>query len=375
MSLRTTSYDATTRLCFFTWCCSLTTKRGLRNSLVQNLPTSSTQWPVSVGGHRTREGSGLLSGALRPGTHLLVLPELGLDGDGDLVVLQFPAVEQLLQEVAFSGLLADQVGGHGGGVRDAGLAEERGKREGTDDEGLGTENRRLYGETVPLNTWSQEKPEPTSVPGLASVTGGGAYLEGQQADERGEALRGHEADAVAGVAHAAEHRHHEQHDVGHDVHVQLLHHAWDASQGRYCEEGGGGGGQTRQRHVSNVRWIQANASMAPSCLVQSAMAASQGSTRSRKLLMVSSVAILLSTPTQRAAMWRTAVYGCCRQVNRWGRGLSSAAMAPAITSSTCSELTSSCAAASPRSSCSCLSGAANGHAGVRGRNIGERQKA
>lgn len=47
--------------------------------------------------------------------------------------------------------------------------------------------------------------------------------------------------------------------------------------------------------------------MAPSCLVQSSMAASQGRTRSRKLFMVSSMASLLKTPTQRAAMWRTAV--------------------------------------------------------------------
>lgn len=37
------------------------------------------------------------------------------------------------------------------------------------------------------------------------------------------------------------------------------------------------------------------------------MAASQGSTRSRKPFMVSSMAILLNTPTQRAAMCRTAV--------------------------------------------------------------------
>lgn len=69
--------------------------------------------------------------------------------------------------------------------------------------------------------------------------------------------------------------------------------------------------------------IQAKASMAPSCLVQSSIAAKQGNTHSRKLFMVSSVAILLSTPTQRAAMWRTAVYGCCRQVNKWGRCSSS----------------------------------------------------
>lgn len=39
--------------------------------------------------------------------------------------------------------------------------------------------------------------------------------------------------------------------------------------------------------------------------------------------MVSSMAILLNTPTQRAAMCRTAVYGCCRQVNRCGRCSSS----------------------------------------------------
>lgn len=70
---------------------------------------------------------------------------------------------------------------------------------------------------------------------------------------------------------------------------------------------------------ASVWRIQAKDSMAPSCLVQSSIAANQGSTRSRKLFMVSSVAILLSTPTHRAAMWRTAVYGCCRQVNRWGR--------------------------------------------------------
>lgn len=31
---------------------------------MQNLPTSSTQWPVSVGGHTTREGMGLQSAAL-----------------------------------------------------------------------------------------------------------------------------------------------------------------------------------------------------------------------------------------------------------------------------------------------------------------------
>lgn len=31
---------------------------------MQNLPTSSTQWPVSVGGHTTREGIGLQSAAL-----------------------------------------------------------------------------------------------------------------------------------------------------------------------------------------------------------------------------------------------------------------------------------------------------------------------
>lgn len=63
--------------------------------------------------------------------------------------------------------------------------------------------------------------------------------------------------------------------------------------------------------------------MAPSCLVQSSMAANQGRTRSRKLFIVSSMAILLNTPVQRAAMWRTAVYGCCKQVNRWGRCSSS----------------------------------------------------
>lgn len=113
--------------------------------------------------------------------------------------------------------------------------------------------------------------------------------------------------------------------------------------------------------------------MAPSCLVQSSMAANQGRTRSRKPLIVSSMAILLNAPMQRAAMCRTAVYGCCRQVNRCGRcsssyttrdrgggyftrrlgatvriqgrgftkGLSSADMAPVMTSSTCRELTSS----------------------------------
>lgn len=42
-------------------------------------------------------------------THLLVFPELSFDGHRDLVVLQLPAIEQLLQEVAFSGFLADQV--------------------------------------------------------------------------------------------------------------------------------------------------------------------------------------------------------------------------------------------------------------------------
>lgn len=64
--------------------------------------------------------------------------------------------------------------------------------------------------------------------------------------------------------------------------------------------------------------IQAMASMAPSCLVLSSIAPNQGSTCSRNTFMVSIVAILLSMPTQRAAMWRTAVYGCCRQVHRRG---------------------------------------------------------
>lgn len=64
--------------------------------------------------------------------------------------------------------------------------------------------------------------------------------------------------------------------------------------------------------------IQAMASMAPSCLVLSSIAPNQGSTCSRNTFMVSIVAILLSIPTQRAAMWRTAVYGCCRQVHRRG---------------------------------------------------------
>lgn len=62
---------------------------------------------------------------------------------------------------------------------------------------------------------------------------GCAYLQGQQADQRGETLSGHEANAVAGVAHPAQHRDHQQHNVGHDVHVQLLHDAWrHAGQGQ-----------------------------------------------------------------------------------------------------------------------------------------------
>lgn len=45
--------------------------------------------------------------------HLLVFPELSLDGHRDLVVLQFFTVQQLLQEVAFSSLLPDEVSRHG----------------------------------------------------------------------------------------------------------------------------------------------------------------------------------------------------------------------------------------------------------------------
>lgn len=48
--------------------------------------------------------------------HLLVLPELSLDGHRDLVVLQLFTVQQLLQEVAFSRLLSDEVSRHGWGV-------------------------------------------------------------------------------------------------------------------------------------------------------------------------------------------------------------------------------------------------------------------
>lgn len=129
--------------------------------------------------------------------------------------------------------------------------------------------------------------------------------------------------------------------------------------------------------------IQAMASMAPSCFVLSSIAPNQGSTCSRNTFMVSIVAILLSTPTPRAAMWRTAVYGCCRQVHRrgscsincryrdnrrlavisnvhavWSKTflkavrvhtteMSSWDMAPAVTSSTCREFTSSWAIESP----------------------------
>lgn len=56
-------------------------------------------------------------------THLLVFPELSLNGHRDLVVLQFFTVQQLLQEVAFSGLLPDEVGRHGWRVRYTGLTE------------------------------------------------------------------------------------------------------------------------------------------------------------------------------------------------------------------------------------------------------------
>lgn len=54
------------------------------------------------------------------------------------------------------------------------------------------------------------------------------YLKGQQANESSEALCSHEADAVTGVTHTAQHRYHQQNDVGHDVHIQLFHHTWRA---------------------------------------------------------------------------------------------------------------------------------------------------
>lgn len=56
--------------------------------------------------------------------------------------------------------------------------------------------------------------------------------------------------------------------------------------------------------------IHASASIAPSCLVLSSIAPNHGRTFSRKIFMVSMVAILLITPTQRAAMCLTAVLGC-----------------------------------------------------------------
>lgn len=60
--------------------------------------------------------------------------------------------------------------------------------------------------------------------------------------------------------------------------------------------------------------IHASASIAPSCLVLSSIAPSHGRTCSRKIFIVSMVAILLITPTQRAAMCLTAVLGCWRHM-------------------------------------------------------------
>lgn len=50
------------------------------------------------------------------------------------------------------------------------------------------------------------------------------HLQREQTYESGETLCGHEAHTVTRIAHAAQHRHHQQHDVGYNVHVQLLHH-------------------------------------------------------------------------------------------------------------------------------------------------------
>lgn len=65
--------------------------------------------------------------------------------------------------------------------------------------------------------------------------------------------------------------------------------------------------------------IHASASIAPSCLVLSSIAPNHGRTFSRKIFIVSMVAILLITPTQRAAMCLTAVLGCWRHIDRWGK--------------------------------------------------------
>lgn len=64
-----------------------------------------------------------------------------------------------------------------------------------------------------------------------------SYLKGQQADECSKALCGHETNAITGVTHTAQHWYYEQHNVGYNVHIQLLHDTWrDVGQGHYCTE-------------------------------------------------------------------------------------------------------------------------------------------
>ena len=48
------------------------------------------------------------------------------------------------------------------------------------------------------------------------------YLQRHQTDERGKAVRGHEADGGVLVSHAAQHGHDEEDDVGHHAKTQLL---------------------------------------------------------------------------------------------------------------------------------------------------------
>lgn len=58
-------------------------------------------------------------------THLLVFPELCFDGNRNLVILQFPSIQQLLKEVSLSGLLPNQIFRHRWRVWNSSLNESK----------------------------------------------------------------------------------------------------------------------------------------------------------------------------------------------------------------------------------------------------------
>jgi len=125
-------------------------------------------------------------------SHLLILPEVCLDGDGDSIVLQLAGVQELLQELPLPPSLLCQGGRHLWRTLHSYLAMyiEVGEVQFT---GAIQGYPRLY------------KPNILSHESI--------YLEGHEGDKVGKASWGHVSHILLLVTHPAQHRHQQQHHI------------------------------------------------------------------------------------------------------------------------------------------------------------------